>query len=53
VAKDFNFYIYKVTTLGCVDSQKLFNKHAFGDEDALKYFKALSNIVSNACGGLL
>ena len=52
IAGKFNYYLYKVTRLNCEDSQRLFNWHAFGDEKALKNFKALANDISNACGGL-
>ena len=48
----FNFYLHEVTPLGCEDSQKLFNWHAFGDEEAPQNFNALANDVSKACYGL-
>ena len=47
-----NFYLHEVTLLGCEDSKKLFNWHAFGDDEAPKVFKTLANDVSSACGGL-
>ena len=47
-----NFYLHEVLPLGCDESQRLFNSHAFGDEEAPKNFKALANKVSVACGGL-
>lgn len=50
VAKETNFYLHEVTTLGCDDSQMLFNWHAFHKEEVPK---ALAHVVSKACGGLL
>ena len=52
IARKSNYYLYEVTPLDCEDSQRLFNWHAFGDEEAPKNFKALANDISNACGGL-
>ena len=37
----FNFYFHEVLPLGCDESQRLFNWHAFGDEEASKNFKVL------------
>ena len=47
-----NFHLHKVPPLGCDDAQKLFNLHAFGNEEAPTKFKALAVDVSNGCGGL-
>ena len=47
-----NFYRYEVTMLGCNDSMKLFNWHAFGAEEAPENFKVLAYNVSKACRGL-
>ena len=52
IAGKSNHCLYEVTPLDCEDSQRLFNWHAFGDEEAPKNFKALANDISNACGGL-
>ncbi|KAG0610829.1 hypothetical protein M758_7G095000 [Ceratodon purpureus] len=52
IGGESNFYIHEVTPLGIDDSQKLFNLHAFRNEDALQNFKAIAKDVSNACGGL-
>ena len=52
IAGESSFSLYVVQPLGCDDSQKLFNMHAFGNKEAPKAFKALANDVSKACGGL-
>jgi hypothetical protein len=52
VTGDSSFYLHEVTPLGCDDSEKLFNWHAFGNEEAPKDFKALAHGVIEACGGL-
>ena len=52
IAGKSNHCLYEVTPLDCEDSQRLFNWHAFGDEEAPENFKALANDISNACGGL-
>ena len=46
------FYLHEVTPLKCGDSQKLFNLHAFGNEEAPQKFKRVASDVSKACGGL-
>ncbi|KAG0607534.1 hypothetical protein M758_8G036000 [Ceratodon purpureus] len=52
IGGESNFYIHEVTPLGIDDSQKLFNLHAFRNEDAPQNFKAISEDVTNACSGL-
>ncbi|KAG0607563.1 hypothetical protein M758_8G038700 [Ceratodon purpureus] len=52
IGGESNFYIHEVTPLGIGDSQKLFNLHAFGNEDVPQNFEAIAKDVSNACGGL-
>ena len=47
-----NFYLHEVTPLGYDDSQKLFNYHAFGNEEAPENFKVWANDTSKACRGL-
>lgn len=52
IAGNSNFYLHEVTPLEIDDSQKLFNLHAFGDEEAPENFKALAHEVNKACNGL-
>ncbi|KAG0608634.1 hypothetical protein M758_8G121100 [Ceratodon purpureus] len=52
IGRESNSYVHEVTPLEIDDSQKLFNLHAFRDEDAPQIFKAIAEDVSNACGGL-
>ncbi|KAG0564627.1 hypothetical protein KC19_8G126400 [Ceratodon purpureus] len=52
IGGESNFYIHEVTPLGIDDSQKLFNLHAFRNEETPQSFKAIAEDVSNACGGL-
>ncbi|KAG0607530.1 hypothetical protein M758_8G035600 [Ceratodon purpureus] len=52
IGGESNFYIHEITPLGIGDSQRLFNLHAFRNEDAPQYFKAIAKEVTNACGGL-
>lgn len=52
IAGRSNTYFHEVTMLGCNDSEKLFNWHAFHQEEVPKNFKVLAHDVSKACGGL-
>ncbi|KAG0626627.1 hypothetical protein M758_2G138900 [Ceratodon purpureus] len=52
IGGESNTYIHEVTPLGIDDSQKLFNLHAFRNEDIPQDFKAIAKKVTNACGGL-
>ncbi|KAG0607697.1 hypothetical protein M758_8G048300 [Ceratodon purpureus] len=52
IGKRCIFFLHEVRPLGSDDSQKLFNFHAFGDDEAPPKFKSLANDVSKACGGL-
>ena len=52
IAQKLEFYLHEVRPLGDDDSQRLFNLHAFGDEEGPEKFKALAYDVSKGCGGL-
>ncbi|KAG0615516.1 hypothetical protein M758_5G047700 [Ceratodon purpureus] len=53
IAKGSSGYCFhEVTPLGCEDSQKLFNWHAFGNEETLENFEVVASDVCKACGGL-
>ena len=47
-----NSYFYKVRTLGLHESLKVFNLHAFHNEEAPKSLKGLALSIIKACGGL-
>ena len=52
VGRNGNFYLHEVTLLGCDESLRLFNWHAFGVEEAPEEFEGLAESVSKGCGGL-
>ena len=52
IGRDSNFHLHEVPPLGYDDAQKLFNFHAFDNEEAPQKFKTLAMDVSKECGGL-